>query len=283
MTFPMSAKKSIAYVPLVLALASGGLRAASGPNLLPPNLNGIGIEQRLNAQIPLDTTFRDESGASVQLRSFFGNKPVVLAPVYYRCPMLCSQILSGVVAGLRPLSLKPGRDFDVVAISFDPADTPAEAMLKRTQYSHSYSSRAGVNGWHFLVGSQAAITSVMQAIGFHYRWDPVHKMFIHASGVMIATPEGRVARYLYGVEYEPKDLKLSLVEASHNRIGSAVDQILLFCYHYDPKTGKYGAVVLGSLKIGAIFILIAMSVGLFFLWRRDLRKYRDVSEEVTRL
>jgi protein SCO1 len=282
MTFPMSAKKSIAYVPLVLALASGGLRAASGPNL-PPNLNGIGIEQRLNAQIPLDTTFRDESGASVQLRSFFGSKPVLLLPVYYGCPMLCSQILSGVVAGLRPLSLKPGRDFDVVAISFDPADTPAEAMLKRTQYSHSYSSRAGVNGWHFLVGSQAAITPVMQAIGFHYRWDPAHKMFIHASGVMIATPEGRVARYLYGVEYEPKDLKLSLVEASHNRIGSAVDQILLFCYHYDPKTGKYGAVVLGSLKIGAIFLLIAMSVGLFFLWRRDLRKYRDVSEEVTRL
>ena len=282
MTFPLSAKKSIAYVPLVLALASGGLLAASGPNL-PPNLNGIGIEQRLNAQIPLDTMFRDESGASVQLRSFFGSKPVLLLPVYYRCPMLCSQILSGVVAGLRPLSLKPGRDFDVVAISFDPADTPAEAALKRTQYSHSYSSRAGVNGWHFLVGSQAAITPVMQAIGFHYRWDPVHKMFIHASGVMIATPEGRVARYLYGVEYEPKDLKLSLVEASHNRIGSAVDQILLFCYHYDPKTGKYGAVVLGSLKIGAIFILIAMSVGLFFLWRRDLRKYRDVSEEVTRL
>jgi protein SCO1 len=281
MTFPMSAKKSMACVPLVLALASGGLRAAGGPNL-PPDLSGIGIEQRLNAQIPLDMTFRDESGASVQLRSFFGSKPVVLAPVYYRCPMLCSQILSGVVAGLRPLSLKPGRDFDVVAISFDPADTPAEAMLKRTQYSHSYSSRAGVNGWHFLVGSQAAITPVMQAIGFHYRWDPVHKMFIHASGVMIATPEGRVARYLYGVEYEPKDLKLSLVEASHNRIGSAVDQILLFCYHYDPKTGKYGAVVLGSLKIGAIFILIAMSVGLFFLWRRDLRKYRDVSEEVTR-
>jgi protein SCO1 len=283
MTFPMSAKKSIACVPLVLVLASGGLRAASGPNLLPPNLNGIGIEQRLNAQIPLDTTFRDESGASVQLRSFFGNKPVVLAPVYYRCPMLCSQILSGVVAGLRPLSLKPGRDFDVVAISFDPADTPVEAALKRTQYSHGYSSKAGVNGWHFLVGSQAAITPVMEAIGFHYRWDPVHKMFIHASGVMIATPEGRVARYLYGVEYEPKDLKLSLVEASHNRIGSAVDQILLFCYHYDPKTGKYGAIVLGSVKIGAIFILIAMSVGLFFLWRRDLRKYRDVSEEVTRL
>ena len=283
MTFPLSAKKSIAYVPLVLALASGGLLAASGPNL-PPNLNGIGIEQRLNAQIPLDTMFRDENGASVPLRSFFGSRPVVLVPVYFRCPMLCSQILAGVVAGLRPLSLRPGRDFDVVAISFDPADTPAEATLKRAQYSHSYSSRAGVKGWHFLVGSQASITAVMQAIGFHYRWDAANKMFIHASGVMVATPEGRVARYLYGVMYEPKDLKFSLVEASHNRIGSAVDKILLLCYHYDPKTGKYGAAILGSLKIGAILILIILGSALFLLWRGDLRKYRtEVKEEVTRL
>jgi protein SCO1/2 len=281
MTFSVTVKKSTICVPLLLALAAGGLCAANGPNR-PPDLNGIGIEQKLNAQIPLDTMFRDESGASVRLRNFFGSRAVVLVPVYFRCPMLCSQVLSGVVAGLRPLSLKPGRDFDVVAISFDPADTPAEASSKRAQYSHSYSSKAGVNGWHFLVGSQASINAVMQAIGFHYRWDPVNKMFIHASGVMVATPEGRVARYLYGVEYEPKDLKLSLVEASHNRIGSAVDKILLFCYHYDPKTGKYGAVVLGSLKIGAILILIVMGVGLFFLWRNDLRKHRVEVEEVTR-
>ncbi len=282
MKFSVSTMKSMACVPLALALASGGLQAASGPNL-PPDLNGIGIEQKLNAQIPLDTVFRDESGASVPLRTFFRGKPVVLAPVYYRCPMLCSQILGGVVAGLRPLSLQPRRDFEVIAISFDPADTPAEAALKRDHYSHSYSSRAGTNGWHFLVGSQAAITAVMQAIGFHYRWDPVNKMFIHASGVMVATPEGRVARYLYGVEYEPKDLKLSLVEASHNRIGSAVDQILLFCYHYDPKTGKYGAVVINSLQIGAILILVVMAAGMFFLWRQDLRRHRDVLKEVPRL
>lgn len=275
----VNAKKWMACVPLVLALGSGGLQAATSP-YVPPSLNGIGIDQKLNAQIPLDTVFRDESGASVPLRTFFANKPVVLAPVYYRCPMLCSQILSGVVAGLRPLSLKPGRDFEVVAISFDPADTPAEAALKRNYYSHSYSSRAGTHGWHFLVGNQAAINAVMQSIGFHYRWDPVNKMFVHASGVMVITPEGRVARYLYGVEYEPKDLKLSLVEASHNRIGSAVDRILLFCYHYDPKTGKYGAVVLGSLKIGAILILVLMGAGMFFLWRHDLRKHREVPKEV---
>lgn len=281
MTFFQSLKKSLACVPLALAMSSCGLQAASRPNQ-PPNLNGIGIDQKLNAQIPLDTVFRDESGASVPLRTFFGKKPVLLMPVYYRCPMLCSQILSGVVAGLRPLSLKPGRDFEVLAISFDPADTPAQATLKRAHYSRSYSSRAGLMGWHFLVGSQAAITAVMQAIGFHYRWDPVNKMFIHASGVMVITPEGRVGRYLYGVEYEPKDLKLSLVEASHNRIGSAVDRILLFCYHYDPETGKYGAVVLGSLKLGAVLMLILMAVGMFFLWRQDLRKHRDLLKEVTR-
>jgi protein SCO1/2 len=283
MKFFMRARRSTIYVPLVLTLISGGLYAANGPNR-PPDVNGIGIDQKLNAQIPLDTIFRDESGALVPLRSFFGSRPVVLVPVYFRCPMLCSQILAGVVAGLRPLSLRPGRDFDVVAISFDPGDTPAEATLKRTQYSHSYSSRAGVKGWHFLVGSQASITTVMQSIGFHYRWDPVNKMFIHASGVMVATPEGRVARYLYGVMYEPKDLKFSLVEASHNRIGSAVDKILLLCYHYDPKTGKYGAAILGSLKIGAVLILIILGAALFFLWRGDLRKYRiEVKEEVTRL
>lgn len=274
--------RSLACVPLALALAPGTSQAVS-TRYLPPSLKGIGIDQRLNAQIPLDTVFRDENGASVSLRSFFGSKPVVLAPVYYRCPMLCSQILSGVVAGLRPLSLKPGRDFEVVAISFNPADTPAEAALKRKQYSHSYSSRAGTNGWHFLVGNQDSINAVMQSIGFHYRWDPVHKIFVHASGVMVITPEGRVARYLYGVEYQPKDFELSLVEASHNRIGSAVDRILLFCYHYDPKTGKYGAVVINSLKTGAILILVLMAVGMFFLWRQDLRKYRNVLKEVTRL
>jgi protein SCO1/2 len=282
MKYFVRAKKSMLGVPLILALVTGGLQAATNP-YVPPNLNGIGIDQKLNAQIPLDTVFRDENGASIPLRAFFGKKPVVLAPVYYRCPMLCSQILSGVVAGLRPLSLKPGRDFEVVAISFDPADTPSEAKLKRDHYSHSYSSRAGPNGWHFLVGNQAAISGVMQSIGFHYRWDPVNKMFVHASGVMVITPEGRVARYLYGVEYEPKDLKLSLVEASHDRIGSAVDRILLYCYHYDPKTGKYGAVVLNTLKAGAILILALMAIGMFFFWRSDLRKHRQALKEVTRL
>lgn len=264
------------------ALTAAAARAAERPNL-PPNLQGIGIEQRMDSQVPLDTVFRDESGSQVTLRALLGGRPVLLAPVYYRCPMLCSQILHGVVAGLRPLSLRPGRDFEVVAISFDPADTPADAAEKRNQYSKSYSRNAGTRGWHFLVGAEPAIRAVTEAIGFHYRWDPVNKMFIHASGVVILTPEGRVARYLYGVEYEPKDLKLGLIEASHNRIGSPVDQILLFCYHYDPKTGKYGAVVINTLRTGAILVLAVMAAGLFFLWRQDLRQHRDNLKEVPRL
>lgn len=275
-------KRMLTAAAVGIALVSVAPAQTRTPNL-PPKFDGIGIEQHLNAQVPLDTRFRDETGAAVPLSTYFGQKPVLLAPVYYTCPMLCSQILSGVVAALRPLSLKPGRDFEVVAISFNPAETPQQAAQKRDHYSHSYSSRDGTAGWHFLTGSQASINTVMQAIGFHYRFDPVTKMFIHASGVLALTPEGRVARYFYGVNYEPKDFKLGLIEASHNRIGSPVDQILLFCYHYDPKTGKYGAVVLNMLRLAAVLVLVAMAAGIFFLWRQDLRRYREVLKEVPRL
>jgi protein SCO1 len=259
----------------VLAIAAFLISALPGygvvPRNLPAQLQGVGIDQRLNAEIPLDASFTDQDGNRVQLKKYFGNRPVLFLPVYFSCPMLCNQILSGVVAGLRPLSLKPGRDFEIVAMSFNPADKTADAKSKRDQYSHSYSSRAGTNGWNFLTGPQASIDRVTKAIGFRYHWDAAHNMFVHASGIMILTPEGRLARYLYGVEFEPKDLKLGLVEASHNRIGSAVDQILLFCYHYDPTTGKYGAVVLNLLRIVAALVLIALTLMLVFFWRRDLR------------
>jgi protein SCO1/2 len=240
---------------------------------LPAQFQGVGIDQKLNAQVPVAAVFRDENGASVTLGRYFRSKPVLLAPVYYRCPMLCSQILSGIVASLRPLSLKPGRDFDVVAISFDPNDTPAEAAVKKKQYVTSYSRDAGGHGWHFLVGTEPSIRAVMDSIGFHYRWDAKDHMFIHASGIMILTPQGRVARYLYGVDYEPKDVKLALVEASNEQIGSVVDQILLFCYHYDPKTGKYGAVVMNLLRASAILMLVVLAAGMWFFWRRDLRQF----------
>ncbi len=196
----------------------------------------------------------------------------MLATVYYRCPMLCSQIMSGIVRGLRPLSLKPGRDFEIVAISINPEETPQDAAAKQQQYSHSYARNTNGAGWHFLVGSEPSINAVTNAIGFHYRYDAATKMFVHASGITLLTPDGHVSRYLYGVDYEPKDLKLGLIEASSDRIGSPVDQVLLFCYHYDPKTGKYGAVVINMLKLASVLTLIVLAGSLIWLWRRDLRR-----------
>jgi protein SCO1/2 len=257
-----------------LLLFTAMCAAGSGP-FQPPSTRGVGIDQKLNAAVPLDTTFVDESGATVPLRKFFHGKPVLLAPVYYECPMLCSQILSGVVAALRPLSLKPGRDFEIVAISFDPRDTPQIARDKRDHYAHSYSSSGGVEGWHFLTGTQPSIHAVMNAIGFRYRWDAAEKIFVHASGVMLITPEGRVGRYLYGVDYEPKDMKLGLIEASHEQIGSPVDQVLLFCYHYDPKTGKYGAAVINLMRGAAVLTLLVLGGGMALFWKHDVRTYHD--------
>lgn len=255
---------------VVLEWCAAPCLAVNSP-ILPPQLKGVGIDQRLNAQVPLDTGFRDQTGATVTLQKYFHGKPVLFLPVYYTCPMLCSEILSGVVAGLRPLSLKPGRDFEIVAMSFNPTETPAEALSKQKQYSESYSSRGGTDGWNFLVGSQDSIHRVTNALGFHYHWDAKHNMFVHASGIMVLTPEGKVARYFYGVEYQPKDLKLGLIEASHDRIGSTVDQILLFCSHYDPTAGKYTTDVIYLLQAAAGVTLALLVAGLVFLWRREIR------------
>ena len=265
---------------LFFAITFAAAAALARPPL-PPALQGIGIDQHLNAQLPLDTAFRDESGRVTQLGAYFGRRPVLLALVYYTCPMLCNQILTGVAAGLRPLSLRPGRDFDVVAISINPAETPSDAAAKRDFVTRRYSSKAGTGGWHFLVGDQAAIHRVAEAVGFHYRYDPASKMFFHASGVMAVTPQGKLARYFYGVDYEPKDLKLGLIEASNNKIGSLTDQILLFCYHYDPATGKYGAVVMNILRAAAAAAVVILGAVLGLLWMKDLRQHRhDAQREV---
>ena len=273
-------KTGLSLVFLVLSLGVLS-RAATRPQL-PPSLQNIGIEQRLDASIPLETVFRDEQGSEVRLGDYFHGRPVLLVPVYYTCPMLCSQVLSGTVAGLRPLSLVPGRDFEIVAFSFNPSETPADATRERDLYTHRYSSRAGIAGWHFLTGSPESIKALTEAIGFHYRYDPKLKIFVHGSGVMILTPEGRISRYLYGVEYEPKDLKLALVEASQSKIGSLADQILLFCYHYDPTTGKYTMTVLKVLRIAALLTLVVMGLVLAFYWRLERKRsgihLREVSQ-----
>jgi protein SCO1 len=250
----------------------------TGENLkpaLPPALEGVGIDQRLNAQLPLELTFRDEFGRTAPLSTYFhAGKPVILAPVYYRCPMLCTQILNGLVGALKAVSFNPGQEFEVVAFSFDPKDTAEIAAGKRQSYLKRYGRPGASNGWHFLTGDEANIRAVMDAAGFHYKYDSETDQYAHASGVIIATPEGRVSKYYYGVEYSPRDLRLGLVEASANKIGTPVDQALLFCYHYDPTTGKYGAVAMSLIRFaGATFALVA-GVFLFFAFRRDWRADR---------
>jgi protein SCO1 len=247
---------------------------------LPAALQGVGIDQKLNTQLPLDLTFRNEFGQIVPLSKYFETgKPVILAPVYYRCPMLCTQILNGLVSSLRAVSLTPGKDFEVVAFSFDPKDTTQTAADKKQNYLRRYGRADTANGWHFLTGDEPNIKAVMDAAGFHYKYDPQTDQFAHASAIMVVTPDGKLSKYFYGVEYAPRDVRLGLVEASQGAIGTPVDQALLFCYHYDPATGKYGAVAMNMIQFaGAIFVLIG-GLFLFIVFRRDWRTDRRVLAE----
>jgi protein SCO1 len=267
-------------IPLLIVFCGMPSEGSTAPQL-PPSLQDIGIEQRLNASVPLDAPFRDEQGTEVSLRKFLQGRPVLLIPMYYTCPMLCSQVMSGVIAGLRPLSLVPGRDFEIVAFSFNPSETPADATRERDLYTHRYSTRAGFAGWHFLTGPPDSIRTLTNAIGYHYRYDPKLKIFVHQSGIMILTPNGKLSRYFYGVDYEPKDLKLGLVEASSGKIGSLADQILLFCYHYDPTTGRYTTKVLALLRVAAILTLLLMAVGFALYWRMERMRNRIPLREVS--
>jgi protein SCO1/2 len=235
----------------------------------PPALRNLGIDQKLNGQLPLDLTFTDESGATVPLGKYFRGKPVVLSLVYYQCPMLCNLMLNGQLRAFRKLPLEIGDDFEVVTVSFDPAETPAMATAKKAGYIERYERNGGSGGWHFLTGRADQIRMLADAVGFRYGWDESTKQWAHASGIMVATPEGRLARYIYGVEYASQDLRLSLVEASNNKIGTPTDQILLFCFHYDPSTGKYTVSILNTLRAAGSATLLAMGLFVFVHLRRD--------------
>jgi protein SCO1/2 len=255
--------------------------ANSKPAPLPDGLQGVTIEQRLNQQAPLNLVFRDEFGRSLPLSTYFhGNKPVVLALVYYTCPMLCNLVLTGMESSLRAISLNPGRDFEIVAVSFDPHDTPEIAAGKRESYLRRYRRPDTANGWHFLTGDEANIKALTAAVGFRYKLDKTTGQYAHASAIMILTPEGKLSRYFYGVEYAPRDVRLGLVEASQNKIGSPVDQILLFCYHYDPATGKYGAIAMNMVRFGGATFVLICGTFLVFAWRRDWRKDRQALRQV---
>jgi protein SCO1/2 len=242
------------------------------PTTLPPALRDVGVEQKLQAAIDLDLTFRDEKGRSVALREYFGKKPVILAPVFFRCPMLCTQILSGLVSSLKPLDLTAGREFDVIAFSFDPADTPEAALAKKRSYMKRYGRPEGEPGWHFLSGDRANISALMDQVGFRYTWDDKTRQFAHSSTLILITPEGRISRYLYGVDYAPRDLKFGLMEASKGKIGNPVEQVLLFCYKYDPRTGKYTPLALFSMRTLAAAVVLSLGTFLFVMFRRDARR-----------
>jgi protein SCO1/2 len=240
-------------------------------NHTPGSLEGIGIDQRLNERLPLSLPLRDETGRAVTLGDYFGRRPVVFALVYFNCPMLCTQVLNGLVASLNVMSLQAGKDFDVVAVSFDPRDTPAGAAAKKEAYLSRYKHPAAGEGWHFLTGDAAAIETLTKAAGFRYRFDEKLDQFAHASAAMVVTPEGRLARYFYGIEYAPRDLRLGLVEASAGKIGTPVDQILLYCFHYDPVSGKYGAVVMNIVRLAGLLTVGLIAVVVVVLSRRRSR------------
>jgi protein SCO1/2 len=238
----------------------------------------VGIDQKLDYQVPLDVKFRDEAGREAPLSTFFRTKrPVILALVYYRCPMLCTQILTGLESALKAVSFNPGQDFEVVSLSFDPKDTPELAEQKKELYLRRYARPGTANGWHFLTGDTGNIKTLTDAVGFHFKYDPATDQFAHASAVLILTPDGRISKYFYGVEYSPRDLRLGLVEASQGKIGTPVDQALLFCFHYDPATGKYGAIAMGTLRFaGGAFVLICGTF-LLIVFRRESRQHKPDS------
>lgn len=260
--------RASSWAPALLCLALAETADAQ-PYGRPPALRDVGIDQKLDSQVPLDLEFADESGKTVRLRDYFHGKPVVLSLVYYQCPMLCNLVLNGELRGLRQLALDVGKDFEAVTVSFEPKETPEMARAKKAAYVEKYNRATGDAGWHFLTGREDQIRALSDSVGFRYRWDESTKQWAHASGVIILTPEGRVARYLFGIEYSRKDLRFALMEASANRIGSAADQILLFCYHYDPLKGKYTFAVMNALRAGGSATLLVLGLFLFVNFRRD--------------
>jgi protein SCO1 len=264
--------------PLVLSLLLIALPAVCrAENTLPPLLRDVGFDQRLNAQVPLNLEFQDEAGSPVTLGDYFGDKPVILVLAYYRCPMLCNLVLNGLTRALRDVPFDAGSEFEVVTVSFDPRETPALAAAKKETYVARYGRAAAAAGWHFLTGEQAAIDALTKAVGFRYVYDKERDEFAHASGIVVLTPGGRVSRYFYDVKYSPRDLRWGLVEASNNQIGSAIDQVLLFCFHYDPAEGKYGAAVMTFVRIGGVLTLVSLVGGLWLLSRGARRAQTNSS------
>jgi protein SCO1/2 len=236
----------------------------------PAVLRIAGIDQKMGAQVPVDLPFSDESGDRVTLRQFSG-KPVILAFVYYQCPSLCNMVLNGVLRSVKNLPLSAGQDFEIVAVSFDPRETPQMASAKKQMYLKGYGRAGSEQGWHFLTGGGASSRGLADAVGFHYAYDPMTNQYAHGSAIMVLTPDGKVAKYFYGIEYPARDVRLALVEASNRQIGSPIDQVMLYCYHYDPSNGKYGLVIMNVLRMAGLLTVGVLATFVIVMLRRDFR------------
>ncbi len=268
----------LALVPSIVAgqmtgAPTTGYRPAPGAvaSTVPAPLRSIGFDQKVNERLPLDAAFRDEEGRQVRLGDYFGSRPVVVAFVYYACPMLCPQVLNAVASTMGVLTLDPGKDFEIVLVSFDPRETPQQAAAKKADVMGRYKRPGRESGWHFLTGDEGAIQRATAAAGFRYAWDEDSRQFAHPTGIIIATPDGRLARYLFGIEYGPRDVRFALVEASQGRVGSLADHLLLYCYHYDPMTGRYGVYVLRTLRIAGVGTVLLIGGFIAAMLRRERR------------
>jgi protein SCO1/2 len=271
----MNWKRAISgvFAPLLGASAAcaQSVPSSTGPAAqnMPSVLRNVGFEPPLNAHLPLDLAFRDEAGRNVQLRDYFTQKPVLVALVYYGCPMLCDQTEQGVVGALRMLSFNPGRDYEVVFVSFDPRETPDMAAQKKESAMTHFRRPETASGWHFLTGSKESIDAVTKGANFRYSFDEKSNLFAHAAGIMLLTPDGRISRYFYGVEYPARDLRLGLVDASAGKIGTPIDRALLFCYQYDPTSARYSASILKIIRLGGVLTILVLVAGMLIFRRRD--------------
>ena len=254
--------------------------SASAQQGLPPQLQNVGFDQRLNEQVPLDLPFKDEQGNDVKLGQYFHGKPVIMVLAYYRCPMLCTLVLNGLAQGMLDMNFNVGREFEVVTVSFDPRETPDLAAEKKATYITRYGRPDAAAGWHFLTGKESSIRKLTQAVGFRYRYDPVTDQYAHATGIMVLTPTGKISRYFYDVRYSGRDLRLALVEASANKIGSPVDQVLLFCFHYDPTAGKYSLAIINMVRLGGVLTVIGLVGMIGLLSLREKRKRRSETQHL---
>jgi protein SCO1 len=269
-------------VVLSLSPFAFGIRASAQPaGVRPPVLKDVGIDQLLNNQVPLDLEFRDDSGRTVKLAEYFKDKPVVLSLVYYDCPRLCTQVLTGLLGAMKALPMTPGKEFVNLSVSFDPRETPQLAAAKKAEYLKRYDRPGAEAGWHFLTGDERAIQALTKAVGFRYVWDPVTKQYAHAGGIMVLTPQGKISRYFYGIEYAPRDLRFGVIDASSGKVGSLADQVILYCYMYDPDRGTYGLVVMRLLRIfGGLTIVTLLALFLYLRRKEKQREARWKAEDL---